>query len=288
MHSDLSQILDVRIPKRFMPNIFSSQMQDNPDYYKLFNIEFTAQEKEIRKAYRQKSLQCHPDRKGDDPEAAKMFHLITTALETLLDPVKRKHHDDLILAKQQRETRFKEMDSKRQFTKSKLEERELQAKKLKSDDHDKLRMNEIKEKTKYQMKARQEMQKQSRAAANSALNMMEQAKMVISKASVQDCTVKIKIVGQQDEISIKNELSRYGPIDSVLMGKKKAIIVFKMVKSAFDACEDPSAVFKIEPLLKPEPEAFKYLRGDAVVGIDNGFKGKEYEEMTLNKLRDAS
>lgn len=263
--------------------------QQHPDYYKLFEIEFKANEKEIRKAYRQKSLLCHPDRAGDDPKAAQMFHLITIALETLLDPSKRKIHDDLILAKRQRETRFKEMDQARQFSKTKLEERESQAKKLKTDqDATKLKLEEIREKTKYKMKAREQMQKQTRAAATMAVNMMEQGKAIIAKATVMDCTVKVKLTGNQDETSLKNELSRYGPIDKILVGKKKASVIFQNVRAAFNAVQDANALFKIEPLMNPEPEAFQYLRGSGSIGIQTGFQGKEYEEMTLNKLKSVS
>ncbi len=42
------------------------------NYYELLNIPFTANEKQIKRAYRLKALTCHPDKVGpDDVEAGR-------------------------------------------------------------------------------------------------------------------------------------------------------------------------------------------------------------------------
>ncbi|EPQ52028.1 heat shock protein DnaJ, partial [Gloeophyllum trabeum ATCC 11539] len=61
--------------------------ETNP--YELVGVPLEANEAEIRKAYRQKSLKVHPDRNPDLPDAAKKFHELTQAYELLLDPLRR-------------------------------------------------------------------------------------------------------------------------------------------------------------------------------------------------------
>ena len=46
------------------------------DLYKLLEVTFDAEESTIRKAYRKKALQCHPDKNPDDPKAAEIFHQV--------------------------------------------------------------------------------------------------------------------------------------------------------------------------------------------------------------------
>ena len=59
------------------------------DFYKLLGISRDATVKEIKKAYRQKSLEFHPDKNKDDG-AAQMFSEIARAYEVLSDEEKRK------------------------------------------------------------------------------------------------------------------------------------------------------------------------------------------------------
>lgn len=70
-------------------------------------------EKEIKKAARTKSLLYHPDKldrnlnEKDRNWAAKMFHLIQLASNTLSDPILKLKYDDLLRAEAMRELRFK-------------------------------------------------------------------------------------------------------------------------------------------------------------------------------------
>lgn len=52
----------------------------------------------IRAAYKSLSQKFHPDRNLNDPKATRTFQIINTAYETLSDPVRRREHDDWILA----------------------------------------------------------------------------------------------------------------------------------------------------------------------------------------------
>lgn len=64
------------------------------DYYSVLEIDKNATEEEIKKAYRKKALQWHPDRNnGNETEASKKFQDIAQAYSVLSDPEKRKMYD---------------------------------------------------------------------------------------------------------------------------------------------------------------------------------------------------
>lgn len=64
------------------------------DYYTLLGVTKTANDKEIKSAYRKKALEWHPDR-NKDPKAEEMFKKINKAFETLSNPEKKQMYDQL-------------------------------------------------------------------------------------------------------------------------------------------------------------------------------------------------
>lgn len=63
-------------------------------YYELLGVERNAEEAEIRKAYKKKALELHPDRNYNDEESAtKKFAEVQTAYEVLSDPQERAWYD---------------------------------------------------------------------------------------------------------------------------------------------------------------------------------------------------
>ncbi|XP_029570020.1 dnaJ homolog subfamily C member 17 [Salmo trutta] len=97
------------------------------DLYGLLGIKDTATAKEIKKAYRQKALTCHPDKNPDNPKAADLFHQLSQALEVLTDAAARAAYDKICAAKKQAEERNNKLDAKRRKIKLDLEARERQA-----------------------------------------------------------------------------------------------------------------------------------------------------------------
>ena len=62
-------------------------------YYKTLGIPKTASEDEIKKAFKKKALQYHPDHNKNDPKAEEKFKDVNEAYAVLKDKKKRKQYD---------------------------------------------------------------------------------------------------------------------------------------------------------------------------------------------------
>lgn len=63
------------------------------DFYETLGVARTADEKELKSAYRKLAMKYHPDKNPDDHEAEQKFKEVGEAYETLRDPQKRAAYD---------------------------------------------------------------------------------------------------------------------------------------------------------------------------------------------------
>ncbi len=63
------------------------------DYYAVLEVEATASDDEIKKAYRKLAMRYHPDRNGGTKESEERFKQITEAYDVLREPSKRAAYD---------------------------------------------------------------------------------------------------------------------------------------------------------------------------------------------------
>jgi molecular chaperone DnaJ len=68
-------------------------MSKKRDYYEILGVSKNAQADEIKKAYRKKAMEYHPDRNKDNPESEKLFKEAAEAFDVLKDPDKRARYD---------------------------------------------------------------------------------------------------------------------------------------------------------------------------------------------------
>ena len=63
------------------------------DYYEVLGVDKSASADEIKKAYRKKAIQYHPDKNPGDKEAEEKFKEAAEAYEVLSNPDKRARYD---------------------------------------------------------------------------------------------------------------------------------------------------------------------------------------------------
>jgi molecular chaperone DnaJ len=63
------------------------------DYYEVLGVSREADERVVKKAFREKSLKYHPDRNAGDKEAEEQFKLVAEAYEVISNPDKRRLYD---------------------------------------------------------------------------------------------------------------------------------------------------------------------------------------------------
>jgi len=73
-------------------------MAEKRDYYEVLGVEKTASAEDIKKAYRKKAIQYHPDKNPGDKEAEEKFKEAAEAYEVLSDPQKRQRYDQFGMA----------------------------------------------------------------------------------------------------------------------------------------------------------------------------------------------
>ncbi|CCW60073.1 unnamed protein product [Phytomonas sp. EM1] len=69
-------------------------LRNKADYYRIFNLQRTANNEQIKSAYKKMALRCHPD-KNKHSHAVEAFKIVGEAHSTLIDPTKRRIYDQV-------------------------------------------------------------------------------------------------------------------------------------------------------------------------------------------------
>lgn len=264
------------------------------DLYKVIGVEHTATVGEIRKSYRKKALECHPDKNPDNPKAAELFHQLQDVLSILCDQSARAAYDRIQKAKRENELRNKLLDSKRQKLKSDLEAREKQASSKKSDPYGnktpeeifKLELERIMKENKKMLDEENEILKQeiykSRVSAQVAASTWDSSKHRIKikwKSEKED-----KTNGGYDNETLKKFLNKYGDIVALLVSGKKngsAVVEFRTQDAAEMAVAYEKGNLSNPLKLEWIGDAPKSKKAGATV------TETDYESLVLRQLRQA-
>ncbi|XP_050083355.1 dnaJ homolog subfamily C member 17 [Anopheles aquasalis] len=277
------------------------------DLYGLFEVDIGATEQEIRKAYRKKALQCHPDKNPDNPKAAQLFQELSKALEILLDTSARAAYDKLLNAKKAAKLRTKQLDGKRQKLKADLEERERRAREaatggyktasnktpeeLFQEEFDRLRKEGSKLIQEEQELMRQQLQEELRLIQTAAAPTWDPSQHRVKIRWKADKT-DTGNGGYTEEI-LRKFLNKYGDLNALVMSPRKngsALVEFKQKDAAEMAVtyekgrlDNPCT---LEWVGEPPP-ASKQKAGGRSTGAGGTITERDYESLVLRQLRQA-
>ncbi|CAG5866225.1 unnamed protein product [Menidia menidia] len=247
------------------------------DLYGLLGIEGTATTKEIKKAYRQKALTCHPDKNPDNPKAAELFHQLSQALEVLADAAARAAYDKICAAKKQAEERNKKLDDKRKKIKLDLEARERRAEAQSQEEVQITRTLEeeiarLREEGSRQLEEEQRLIREQIQRERESQQQTGNNDSGVERCYESNATPKLKLKwkckkddelngGYTEDVLIKL-LQKYGDVLNVIVSSKKkgsAVVEFATVKAAELAVKNESGLSG-NPLkiswLEGQPETF--------------------------------
>ncbi|NP_956540.2 dnaJ homolog subfamily C member 17 [Danio rerio] len=278
------------------------------DLYALLGVESTSTEKQIKKAYRQRALSCHPDKNPDNPKAAELFHQLSQALEVLTDAAAKAAYDKVRAAKKQAEERNRKLDDKRKKIKLDLEARERRAENVKAEEVKITRTLE-EEIARLREEGSRELQEQQRLIREQIERERDAHTHTDSSAVQQggnNVTPKLKLkwkCKKEDESNagyshecLQNLFQKYGDVLNILISSKKkgsAVVEFASAKAAELACKNESG-------LTGNPLKITWLEGQPLQttlseNTHSGFSAtqsclrteRDYESVVLMRLRQA-
>ncbi|NP_001269152.1 dnaJ homolog subfamily C member 17 [Bombyx mandarina] len=266
------------------------------DLYAVLDLQITATESEIKKAYRKKALQCHPDKNPDDPKAAETFHELSQALEILTDTSARAAYDKVLRAKASAKLRHQELDSKRQKLKEDLEKREREAA---SGTHTNLTDSQrlAKEIERLQREGSRLLLEEQQRMKNEIQKSVERMKEPVWDPSLNRIKIKWKVDktdqnnSTYDEATLRKFLKKYGDIVALVISSKSrgsALIEFATKEAAEMAVQ-------LEKGLPDNPLTLKWVNDRPVLTTNKTVNGepslvsdRDYESLVFRKMRQAA
>ncbi|KAM4829143.1 dnaJ homolog subfamily C member 17 [Thomomys bottae] len=275
------------------------------DLYALLGVGEEAADKEVKKAYRQKALSCHPDKNPDNPRAAELFHQLSQALEVLTDAAARAAYDKVRKAKKQAAERTQKLDEKRKRVKLDLEARERQAQAQGSEEEEESRSTSTLEQeiARLREEGSRQLEEQQRLIQEQIRLDREQRLRGKAENTESKGTPKLKLKwkcqkedesqgGYSQEVLLQL-LKKYGEVLNLVLSRKKAgtaVVEFATVKAAELAIQN-------EVGLVNNPLKISWLEGQpqGTVGPSHSGQSKgsvlserDYESLVMMRMRQAA
>nr|XP_060616524.1 dnaJ homolog subfamily C member 17 isoform X2 [Anolis sagrei ordinatus] len=280
------------------------------DLYALLGVGEKAADKEIKKAYRQKALTCHPDKHPDNPKAAELFHQLSQALALLTDAAARAAYDKVRKAKKQAAERTQKLDDRRKKVKLDLEAREREAQSRVSKEEEihitrtlEQEIRRLREEGSRQLEEQQRLIKEQIR--------LEKGQQVHGKAkqdqSLRKGTPKLKLrwkCSKEDETKggyskevLLQILQKYGEVLNLLISSKKtgsAVVEFATVKAAEMAVKNEVGLIN-NPLkitwLEGQPQGSTVYADGSIqprISQDSVVSERDYESLVMMRMRQAA
>uniref|UniRef100_A0A8C2YCP4 DnaJ homolog subfamily C member 17 n=1 Tax=Coturnix japonica TaxID=93934 RepID=A0A8C2YCP4_COTJA len=279
------------------------------DLYGLLGVGEKASEKEVKKAYRQKALTCHPDKNPDNPRAAEVFHQLSQALAVLTDAAARAAYDKVRKAKKQAAERTQKLDEKRKKVKLDLEAREREAQTRDSEEEE-IRITRTLEQEIIRLREEgsRQLEEQQRLIREQ-IQLERQQRNQVGNGAEGQITPKLKLKwkcrkedetggGYSKEVLLRI-LQKYGDVMNLLISSRKAgsaVVEFATVKAA-------EMALKNEVGLTDNPLKISWLEGQprnnpSHVLSDSGgqhrtsqasvVSERDYESLVMMRMRQAA
>lgn len=259
------------------------------DLYELLGVEVSCSVTDIKKAYRKKALQCHPDKNPDDPNAGKQFHQLSSILEILTDEAARKAYDRVLRARKEAALRRNELDGKRRKLREDLERREK---------HDAAKRNE-KSAAELLQDEIERLRKEGSTAVQEEMDyVMNQLRTEFEKKEESwdgtkhrikakwTCDKKDPNNGGYTQDMLLKFFSKYGDVSALVMSPKKrgsALVEFKTKRAAEMAVQLeiglPANPLKLEWVDKTQHTSGTYQ--------SSTIKDSDFESVVLTRMRQA-
>ncbi|XP_036103370.1 dnaJ homolog subfamily C member 17 isoform X2 [Molossus molossus] len=259
---------------------------------------------EVKKAYRQKALSCHPDKNPDNPRAAELFHQLSQALEVLTDAAARAAYDKVRKARKQAAERTQKLDERRKKVKLDLEARERQAQAQGSEEEEESRSTRTLEQEieRLREEGSRQLEKQQRLIQEQIRQEREQRLRGKAENPEGKGTPKLKLKWKCKEDGSKGGYSRdvllrlfqkYGEVLNLVLSSKKAgtaVVEFATVKAAELAVQNEVGLVD-NPLkiswLEGRPQG---KDGPSHLGLSQGsvVSERDYESLVMMRMRQAA
>ncbi|XP_020651390.1 dnaJ homolog subfamily C member 17 isoform X1 [Pogona vitticeps] len=279
------------------------------DLYALLGVGEKASDKEIKKAYRQKALTCHPDKNPDHPKAAELFHQLSQALAVLTDAAARAAYDKVRKAKKQAAERTQKLDERRKKVKLDLEarEREAQSQVSKEEEIQITRTLEqeilrLREEGSRQLEEQQKLiQEQIRLEKERVRGIPdgygEEGKGTPKLKLRWKCKKEDETKGGYSKEVLLQILQKYGEVLNLLISSKKngsAIVEFATVKAAEMAIKNEVGLIN-NPLkitwLEGQPQGSTMYADGTIqprISQDSVVSERDYESLVMMRMRQAA